>query len=482
MKRLLVILFSAVCVASAMAQSFTIRRPADGSVVRETIKVRIPKASIGPSNYVGILVNGKYLEAVSPVSSTVEGNDFVYSLDTKGRNIPDGPLKIEAVLYGVFQGDGGEVHSAVNRSSVRVTLDNRSSLKAPKGGYRLRYNFQSGKQYTYKLEYKQSVSIMSEAQAKLGGRAPELPGDYFSSRYLYSFDNTYPGESGRREGLVRMQLLPIPGKDYAILPLSGDPTPKKRYQEQFVSVYMRVSDTGREIFGRAPVFFGLEVSSGEPVRQLIYGIFPLPILPTRGVGQGDIWGGAIAQGQPLSNFANIYTAEKISQMIPARGSVESIEWERGMRCVKVRNVIQTSSASSPGSEQEAEELYWFSLDLGMVVKLERTTTNTLRIQADQLAGGDGSGGGDPSGSPGRGGGRRPGRPGRGGAEDGGLTRPEDTPAGLYRQDGGEQGARGGRGGVGNRDGGGGGNNGGGNRGGRGTRILKSKVKFILTLE
>ncbi|MBL8041099.1 MAG: hypothetical protein JNM04_07095 [Chthonomonas sp.] len=469
----------AMCAAALAQSSFTIRRPADGSTVREVVKIRIPKSSIGPGNYVGILVNGKLLEAVSPTAEQLDGKDFVYSLDTKGRQIADGPLKLEAVLYGIFGAEGGgETHAIVNRSSVRVRLDNRTSLKAPAGGYHLRYKFNPGTNNVYKLEYKQSISVMSEAQAKLGGRPPELPQNSFTARYMYAVDNAYPMPGGRKDGLVRMQLLPVKGKDYAILPLAGDPEAKKRYQEQFTTVYYRVSDTGREVFGRSPAYFGVEGTEGPAPKILIYGVFPLPLLPTRGVSQGDSWASGFVTSSPLTNdLAEIYSKEKLSEISPARGTIEAIEYERGMKCVRIRNTIATSQALSNDVQSESEEVYWFSIDRGIIVKLERTYTTTVRVKSE--GGGSAGSGGGSRGSANGGGAPSGGkRGGRGAPADAGFTSP-----GTLFQEGDEAAARGGGSGPGRGPGRGGmGSGAGGNRSGGGTRIMKSRVKFILTLE
>lgn len=99
------ILVSAALMALAglsLAQSsFTIRRPLDGATVRETVDVRIPKRSIpAGAGFVGIWVNGRFLEAVAPFEgANTSGEDFVYKLNTKDRRLPDGQMTIEAVLY-----------------------------------------------------------------------------------------------------------------------------------------------------------------------------------------------------------------------------------------------------------------------------------------------------------------------------------------------------------------------------------------------
>ena len=96
MKKFVAVAFALLAAGAALAQgTFTIRRPVEGSTVREIVTLRIPKNSIPEGGYLGILVNGKFLEAVAP---SVDGNDYIYKLDTKRRGIADGTVNIEAVL------------------------------------------------------------------------------------------------------------------------------------------------------------------------------------------------------------------------------------------------------------------------------------------------------------------------------------------------------------------------------------------------
>lgn len=479
-----------IAASMAFAQStFTIRRPGDGSIVREVVAVRIPRRSIPSTGYVGIMINGKFLEAVAPVGKEdIQGDDFVYKLDTKAREIPDGNLKIEAVLYADF----GDASRVLNRSSVRLVLDNRNSLKAPDGGFKLRYNFASGRSFDYSLTMRQSFVLMSEAQAKMGAKPPELPQGSFNARYRYTFENSYAADGGRREGLVRMEILPDKGKDYAILPLSTDPTPKKRYKSEFYPIYMRISDTGREIFGRAPYYVPMEGSSSQNAAVYIFGNFPLPVLPTVGVRPGDAWSGSIVQS--AMTMDQIFGQKTISAPQPARGQLVTIEWERGRRCAKITNRIATGKAAADGNQQEIEETYWFSMDDGMIIRLERNYITTTKVQISN-GGGSAAGGGS-----GRGG--RAGRPGAastsGGGGVGGPTGSEYTgpetgnfqrPPGAPGGDGGEEGRDGGARGQGGRGQGRPGQGttaGGGTRGNQGSgssvRLLKTRTQMILVLD
>src|SRR5436305_15330088 len=97
MKRWIGVIFIACAAGAAVAQApLPIVRPADGSKVREKVHILIPKNSIPQGGYIGLFLNGKFLEATVPPLS---GKYYDYVLDTKGKAIPDGPATLEAVLY-----------------------------------------------------------------------------------------------------------------------------------------------------------------------------------------------------------------------------------------------------------------------------------------------------------------------------------------------------------------------------------------------
>ncbi len=462
--------------ALSMAQgTFTIRRPADGSTVREIVKVRIPKKSIPAVGYIGIEVNDKFIEAVSPVGSQdFEGNDFVYKLDTKARGIADGRLKITAYLYGDF----GTTNQILGQSSVTVKLDNRASIKAPAGGFRLRYKFPEGRELVYNTELRQSVSTISEAQAKLGGRAAELPREPMLLQFLYSFEHTTYNK-GRQETLLRMQPMPKSGKDYAYLQLTKDESPRRYYSEEFASIYMQITDTGRETFGRMPAYWPMEGSVGQTREFNVFGLLPLPALPTQGVKPGDSWNGFFLESAS-PNLNDWYSVEKLTKPSPARGTLETIEYEGGRKCARIRNKLTVGNSKDLGTS-EFDEVFWLDIERGVITRLERNQTVTVRVREDG-GGGGGFNGGEA--------GARGGNSGGASAPGVGEWNRDDNGAGTLHQDGegeGEGSARrgGGRGqgrqgppgppGQFNRGGGGTGSS-----AGR-TRILRQRFQVVMTL-
>lgn len=486
MKKFIVAAVAMSLVAVSYSQgTFTIRRPADGSTVREVVSVRIPRGGIKESQYVGIFVNGKFFEAVAPFGpSDFDKNDFVYKLDTKKNLIPDGKLNIKCVLYG----DLGDTATMIQESSVDLVLDNRTSIKPPEGGFRLRYSLLPGREYIYRSELRQDISTISEAQLRLGGRAAELSGEPMIFRFLYAVDNAYVSKSGR-EGLVRMQILPKEGKDYAILQTIVDPEPKRYYQNDMYPIYMRITDTGREVFGGFPIYVPIEGTSGFEPKANVFGMLPLPVLPSAGRKQGESWN-ATMMADTIEDLSKLHTLEKLTVPIPARGTLESIEWERGQRCARIRYKLTTGN-NQLGGTQDQEQVVWFSLDKGMPIKIELSFTRSRRITETVAtnSGGGGAGGSQPGRNRPSAGAQGSGGQGSGSAGAGLATGPnktgtlnQDVPPGGSEEGGGPAGRGGGRQGAPGRGGFGGGGNTGGGGGGNRTRIIRQRTQIVMILE
>jgi hypothetical protein len=474
---------------AAFAQTFTIRRPQDGSIVREVVQIRLPKNSVPPGSYVGFWINGKFLEAVGLDANDLQGNDYVYKLDTKERKIPDGKLTIEAVLYADFE----EAPKVINRSSVEVTLDNSRSIKIPADGLKLRYLFKPGTQLTYAVEAKITEATITETQRQLGGRMSEEMIDTQKFRWLVAFDNVYKTATGN-EALVRMQLLPQKGKDYAVLNLRDNSEGVRYYEENMVSTYLRLTETGREVFGSVPAYFGLEGFSPQMAINGVYIPFTLPVLPSQGVKPGVPFSAAFQDLRIDPNTQDLLTAGKLTTQGPGRGTLEGVEWEGGIPCAKIKNSLEVTIG---GAKQSVEETYWFALDRRCIVKFLRVVTAEVKVGGENAGGAAGAA---PSG--GRSGGLM-GPPGRGGGDDedrdfamspqgrrGSPLQGGGGRGGVAPGDSGGQGTRGGTRGGGlmgppgaaGAGGPGGGRNAATGGGGGGNEYVRLRYQFLVTLE
>lgn len=395
----------------ALAQSaFTIVRPFDGAKVREKVRILMPKNSIPPAGYVGVFLNNKFIEAVEP-KLDAKGDYYEYVLDTKGRGIADGSMKLELKLYV----DYSTQPRIVDTTSVDVTVANKGNIVIPDEGLALRYQFRTGTEHVYDVQTKTIINAINEGQNKDGAKAAQVEIDGIRVTLLYAIDNAYPNG----EGLMRMQVVPDKGinkKEYAFLQVSGDTAPKRYYSKDMSPVYMRLTSTGREVFGAVPDYYGIEGTTGPGARELLLATFPLPVLPSKKVKVGDSW-----QTQWLVGDIDPNKRPDIKNVTKpglARGEFVGVEWEMGHPCAKIKNSIEAGiGANNSGVNGKlsdlkvsGEQTFWFALDTRQIVKIFTDETVERKVAASGGFGGPGAGG--PGGAPAGSGG--PGRGGRGG--------------------------------------------------------------------
>ncbi len=493
MKRALGSLLIGIAAVSALAQSsFTIVRPADGSRVRENIRLLFPMNSIPDTGYVGIYIGGKFVEALVPPKGA---NYRYYDIDTKARGIQDGPLTIEAVLFVDF----ADKPRIVDRSEIQVTVANSANIDIPDAGFKLAYKFRPGTEWVYNLRQKVAVSNLSETMANSTSRQSLLAGaDVENIRLLYAVDNTYAGG----DGLVRIQALPEKGKRTLSLTTEDSDSARTFEDYQVHPIYMRLNSIGQQVFGSVPRYFPLEGTAGEGFRTDLFVPYPLPTLPSATVRAGGLYPAKFQLGDlDLSKIDDLNSL--VTDIEPVRGEFVGVEWQNGHPCVRLRHSLSGRDPRGASETQQSrvrgaqsiEEDIWFALDLGTVVKMVRTYTIDARIAAPTTAaagggaaGGGATAGGGRAGSAGGGSGavanwripdiiRRELRqfggdaPRSGGAGAGGQGR------GGGRQEGGGP-VAGGAGGA-----GGGAAAGGGRSGGSaGTRIVRITVEQVFELE
>jgi hypothetical protein len=415
------IIFGGASVLAFAQGSFTIVRPFDGSKVRETIKILVPKSSVpAESGYIGVFINGNFREATIPKASK-DGKYLEYSLNTK--DLEDGSYKLELKLYV----DYSSQPRIVDTSSVDIVVANKSSINVPEGGISLRYAFRPGTESVYRLQQRQIVNVISETDQKKGGDRPfQINEEGEAIRLLYACDNAYPNG----EGLMRLQVLADKGvnkREYAMLTTSGATAPKKYFPENMAPIYMRISSTGREVFGSIPDYFGFDGNVGSGDRLGLYASFPLPVLPSKNVRPGDTWQGAFQLGAlDLDKASEVNT---VVNTVIARGEFKGVEWEQGHPCAVIKNSIAQGSPvkARVGTQFQdiadrkvsVEETIWFALDTKKIVQYYRDITTEGKADFGFVAGGSSapSGGaaggglpagkGGPGGPGGKGGGRSP---------------------------------------------------------------------------
>lgn len=401
----LLMLWSAAAVAQA---PFTIVRPQDGARVREVVQIRFPIRSVPQGGFIGVSINGKFVEAVAPAALDTdrERGHYIYRWDTKRLNVPDGEHTIELTLYS--NPEGGSDARVLGRSSVRLRVENE--IKVPAEGIFLRYRWTPGKTYRYSL--KGVIKEINEIQ--YSGLTPEE---------TILTDITFKGDLSVLDfrnglGLISWTLVPpaiqITGGQAEVI--NSDRT---------APVYQEVETTGRVRYQVS------RVTDSQQAEAYYYWVADLPLLPPRRYKPGDRWSATISLNSPLRSGQ----ASEIGEQIPVAARLERFEWEQGYKCAKIvyeltGNIPITLNLGGLQLEKPKSitrrEVY-FAYDIGQVIRVKTTLQLEGRVRQEQFGGGFGSPGG--FGAPpgfGRGG-------GFGADDDGGMAgAPRGGPRGAPR--------------------------------------------------
>jgi hypothetical protein len=401
----LLMLWSAAAVAQA---PFTIVRPQDGARVREVVQIRFPIRSVPQGGFVGVRIDGKFVEAVAPAALDTdrERGHYIYRWDTKKLNVPDGEHTIELTLYS--NPEGGSGARVLGRSSVRLRVENE--IKVPAEGIFLRYRWTPGKTYRYDL--KGVIKEVNEIQ--YSGLTPE--------ETILS-DITFKGDLSVldfRNGLGLISWTPVP----PAIEIEGGQV-NVINSDRMAPVYQEVETTGRVRYQVS------RAADSQQAEVYYYWVEDLPLLPPRRYKPGDRWSATISLNDPLRSGQ----ASEVGEQIPVAARLERFEWEQGYKCAKIvyeftGNIPITLNLGGLQLEKPKSitrrEVY-FAYDIGQVIRVKTTLQLEGRVRQESFGGGFGGPGG--FGAPpgfGRGG-------GFGADDDGGMAgAPRGGPRGAPR--------------------------------------------------
>jgi hypothetical protein len=397
--KLLTSIFVLGAAAAAVAQApFTIVKPADGAKVREVVDVVMPRNSVPTGAFVGVQIDGRFVEAVVPALDEKAGGQ-VYKMDTKKLGIADGEHTLRLSLYG----NVGGKPTIVENSEVKVVVANRADITIPSEGIVLAYKWREGVHSVYDLTVSMDESQLSEARNRMGGRASERALFEERLRILYACDDVKPGG----DGLVRSQLLPYrgDGRDYLYITMPGDSAPSVQMKEKFSPVYRILKPNGTEVYGDVPNYWGFFGTDGGKIEEHVIAFIPLPILPPDPQRIGDKWTGSIAL--PANSIANVKESGKSYNTIPASGVFEAVEWEMGRPCAKIRYELSFGERSGDAKQltiagreftnnarQRWMQTFWLDLNGGRIVKSDLRLEIDVRIDAPTNQGMGAGGGGN----------------------------------------------------------------------------------------
>lgn len=355
----------------AQGTPFNILRPADGAIVRERVRIEVPRASIPQGGYIGIYIDGKFHTALAPRQDDKEPR-VRYIWDTKvplvdpstqkPEPIQDGEHTITVVLYAP---DG----RASDRAEVRVQVANREGINLPAIGTRLQYRFRLGEN----VNYKQHDEVILLA----GQTGAEITGGVTGEQVAYEADTFF-----------NLFAYDIRGNNYII---------RQRANKQQVLAYNQpVYTLGEEMF-RAVLQFITPL--GNVIYQnvdttndpYVFRVMVLPILPELRVKPGDTW----------SSWAYILLPDmpvERARKVLAQNKLEGVEWEDGYPTVRISQTyegtlsgtLEFSNYALENPKVKLNRTLWFAFNAGRLVRSETTVEIEAQVptgvQPGRLAG------------------------------------------------------------------------------------------------
>ncbi len=404
---------------------FTIRRPQDGSTVRENVRVEIPRASIGRGGFVAIYLDNKFELALAPDPDDDASKPFTFAWDTKANKVSDGEHSVRAVLYEPASGSGVAVNQK-GSSEVRLTVANK--ITDGPSSLLLRYKNREGDELDYeRLGKSLIVGGVSEMGKSTGD---QILASVRSKLRFDVQDVRFDSDRGVDVSLVRNKLTEL-----AILQSGQEVTLDPGQLSN--SMYQELSPQGN-VFYETGTAAGLAefMQVGLPVNNTL----ELPELPTGREEIGATW---TTERQRL-DIPGLPPA--LQPRVTLRNKLEDLEWESGYPTARIH---QTYSGTPPNSKAIQfgpinvtsptvifERDIYVAYNSGKLIKTTRTLTVKGRTTAilDPSEAASGAAGGFPgsggypgsSGSPGSGGlagypmtpGMPGGYPGSGGAAGG----------------------------------------------------------------
>lgn len=371
-------------VALAQGTPFNILRPAEGAIVRERVRIEVPRASIPQGGFVGIYINGRFQTSLSPRQDDKEAR-LRYIWDTKvplvdpstgkSESIGDGEHTITVVLY---DPEG----KAIDRAEVRVQVANREGIALPATGTRLQYRFRLGENVNYK-QHDEVILLAGQTGAEITGGVTGEQVAYEADTFFNLFAYDVRGDTFIvRQRANKQQVLAYNQPVYTL------------GEEMFRAVLQFVSPLGNVTYQNVE-------TANDPY---VFRVMVLPILPELRVKPGDTW----------SSWAHILLPDmpvERARKVLAQNKLEGVEWEGGYPTVRVTQTyegtlsgtLEFSNYALENPKVKMNRTLWFAFNAGRLVRSQTTIEIEGQVptgvQPARLAGMGGMMGGPMMGGP-----------------------------------------------------------------------------------
>ncbi|MCL6473443.1 MAG: hypothetical protein K6U75_00120 [Firmicutes bacterium] len=346
-------LLGVTALALAQGTPFNILRPADGAIVREKVRIEVPRASIPQGGFVGIYIDGRFHTSLAPRQDDKEPR-LRYIWDTKmpildpstqkTEPIQDGEHTITVVLY---DPEG----KAIDRAEVRVQVANREGISLPAIGARLQYRFRLGENVNYK-QHDEVILLAGQTGAEITGGVTGEQVAYEADTFFNLFAYDVRGNTFIiRQRANKQQVLAYNQPVYTL------------GEEMFRAVLQFVTPLGNVVYQNVD-------TTNDPY---VFRVMVLPVLPELRVKPGDTW----------TSFAHILLPDmpvERARKVLAQNKLEGVEWEGGYPTVRIRQTyegtlsgtLEFSNYVLQNPKVKLDRTLWFAFNAGRLVRTETT--------------------------------------------------------------------------------------------------------------
>lgn len=339
--------------AVAQGTPFNILRPADGAIVRERVRIEVPRASIPQGGFVGVYINGKFQTSLAPRQDDKEPR-LRYIWDTKSpivdpavqqpQPVKDGEHTITVVLY---DPDGKQI----DRAEVKVYVANEEGISLPAMGTRLQYRFRLGENVNYK-QRDEVILLAGQTGAEITGGVTGEQQTFNAETFYNLFVYDLRGSNTIiRQRANKQQIFAYNQPIYTL------------QEEAFRAVLQFVTPQGRVTYQNVET----------TVSPATFRVMQLPILPELRVKQGDTW----------TSWAYILLPDmpvERARRVLAQNKLEGVEWEGGYPTVRIKQTyegtlsgtLEFSNYALRDPKVKLDRTLWFAFNAGRLVRSEST--------------------------------------------------------------------------------------------------------------
>ena len=357
-----VVFSSGVGSARGQQTPFTIRRPPTGAIVREKVRVEIPRASIPAGGFAAFFIDDKFTVALAP--ETAKGGSkqpFTFLWDTKADGISDGEHTIRAVLYEPAGSENGQAVNEKETSEVKLTVANK--IKGNPGPLMLRYKYREGQMMEYGRDGK---TVIVGGLSNSGLTTNDQDVTSVRSKLLLEVQDSQPVSSLVRNKLTSLSIL-TSGQEtsYPASRLSG-------------SMYQELDTLGKVLY-ETGTSSGMEDLAAQGI--LVNSTLELPRLPTQPVSIGSVWRNASER----LDIPGLATDQQ--PMVVFENKFVGLEWQDGYPTVKIHQSlplevelpsVQVAGMEITNAKISYERDIYFAYKSGTLVRTVRTLAITGR--------------------------------------------------------------------------------------------------------